>query len=437
MPRSTEDEGFWSPRHRRMSMSRAIGRELAAELARSFELLDDDWGLSPLAEAFADVIEPGPAQEIAGRVIDLIPVEPVDPVNTLRRVLVDLPKLPTTVVALDPVVVPMRFGAVEIPDLAALALLLNVTPAELDWFADRGGWLRRASQPLSHYRYRRLPKATGVRLVEAPKVRLREIQRRILHRVLAGIPVDPACHGFEKGRNAATFAAPHAGAAVVIRQDLRDFFPTIAVARVRAVFAACGYSTVVARVLAELCTTASPVAELRGLDYSQRTLLGARHLPQGAPTSPRLANLVARGLDRRLTGYANRHGLTYTRYADDLALSGDADLDTARLIWTVTRIAGDEGFTVHTGKTLIRRAHQRQVLAGLVVNDRPAAPRDRYDAVRALLHNCLRTGASAQNRNEHNDFRAHVYGLISWIGETSPHRRDKLLAMAARVDWTG
>ncbi|MFC9664218.1 reverse transcriptase family protein [Nocardia sp. NPDC127606] len=418
-------------------MSRAIGLELAARLARSFELLDDDWELSTLAEAFADVVEPDRAQDIAGRVIELMPVEPVDPVHTLRRVLVDLPKLPTTVVPLDPVDVTMRFGAAEIPDLAALALLLNVTPTELEWFADRGGWLRHTSQPLSHYRYRRLPKATGVRVVEAPKVRLREIQRRILHRVLAGIPAHPACHGFEKGRSAATFAAPHAGCALVIRQDLRDFFPTITVARVRAVFTACGYSTAVARVLAELCTTASPVAELRGLDYFQRTLLSARHLPQGAPTSPRLANLVAHGLDRRLTGYALRHGLTYTRYADDLAFSGTADLDTARLIWTVTAIARDEGFTVHTGKTLVRRAHQRQVLAGLVVNDSPAAPRDRYDAVRALLHNCARTGARAQNIDEHNDFRAHVYGLISWIGETSPHRRDKLLAMADRVDWGG
>lgn len=75
-----------------MPMSRAIGLELAVRLARSFELLDDDWGLSPLAEAFADVLEPDSAQEIAGRVIELIPVEPVDPVNTLRRVLVDLPK---------------------------------------------------------------------------------------------------------------------------------------------------------------------------------------------------------------------------------------------------------------------------------------------------------------------------------------------------------
>ncbi|MGF0318375.1 hypothetical protein [Nocardia fluminea] len=172
----------------------------------------------------------------------------------------------------------MRFDAVEIPD-PALAMLLNVTPTELEWCAvGADGYAGRRN------RCRRLPKAAGVRVVEA-KVRLREIQRRILHRILAGIPAHPACHGFEKGCSTATFAAPHAGSATVLRQDLRDFFPTITVARARAVFTACGYSTAVARVLAELCTTASPVAELRGLDYSQRTLLAARHLPQGAPTS--------------------------------------------------------------------------------------------------------------------------------------------------------
>ncbi|MFC4125230.1 reverse transcriptase domain-containing protein [Nocardia rhizosphaerae] len=175
---------------------------------------------------------------------------------------------------------------------------------------------------------------------------------------------------------------------------------------------------------------------MRRLTPTQRALLTARHLPQGAPTSPRLANLVARGLDRRLTGYAGRHGLTYTRYADDLAFSGPASTDVDRLVWTVTRIARAEGFTVGPDKTLVRRAHQRQTLAGLVVNTRPAAPRDQYDALRALLHNCLRTGPAAQNHAAHPDFRAHVYGRIAWIGETSPTRRAKLLAAAARVDWT-
>ncbi|MGW5575235.1 reverse transcriptase family protein [Nocardia thailandica] len=416
-------------------MSHAVSGGLAAELAAHYADAEIGWERAALAEVFAEVIEPGRAEELAGRVVGLMPSEPLDGAATLRRLLAELPVLTVGTVALEPARRRMRFGATPIDDLAALAALLNLTQPELEWFADRGGWLRRSARPLTHYRYRRLPKSTGVRLVEAPKVRLREIQRRILRHALAGVPAHPACHGFEKGRNTATFGAPHAGAAVVVRIDLRDFFSSIEAARVRAVFAACGYAPAVARVLGELCTTAAPVAELRGLDHTQRTLLGARHLPQGAPTSPRLANLVARALDRRLDGYARAHGLAYTRYADDLAFSGPADADADALVWAVTAIARDEGFAVHPGKIRVRRAHQRQVLAGLVVNAGPAVPRDRYDAVRALLHNCLRTGAAAQNRDGHPDFRAHVYGLIAWIGETNPHRRAKLLAMAARVDW--
>lgn len=417
-------------------MRPALSGAVAAELASRYAVAEIGWERAALAEVFAEVLEPGRAEELATRVTELMPSEPLDGPHTLGRLLAELPALPVTVVAVEPPRARMRFGATGIDDLAALAALLNVTGSELEWFADRGGWLRRANRPLTHYRYRRLPKSTGLRLVEAPKVRLREIQRRVLRHALSGVPAHPACHGFEKGRNAATFGAPHAGAAVVVRIDLRDFFPSIGAARVRAVFAACGYAPAVARVLGELCTTTAPITELRGLGHPQRTLLAARHLPQGAPTSPRLANLVARGLDRRLDGYARRHGLAYTRYADDLAFSGPTGTDADTVVWAVTAIARAEGFIVHPAKTRIRRAHERQVLAGLVVNTAPAVARDRYDAVRALLHNCLRTGAAAQNRDGHDDFRAHVYGLIAWIGETNPHRRNKLLAMADRVDWT-
>ena len=90
---------------------------------------------------------------------------------------------------------------------------------------------------------------------------------------------------------------------------------------------------------------------------------------------------------------------------------------------------------VNGDKTHVARAHRRQTLAGLVVNESAAAPRDRYDALRALLHNSVRTGAAAQNRAGVPDFRASVYGQIAWIGESSPSRRSRLLAMAERVDW--
>ncbi|MEV6558958.1 reverse transcriptase family protein [Nocardia sp. NPDC051756] len=388
-----------------------------------------------MTEAFAVVVGPARAEALTCRVLDLIPLEPIDRRATLHALLIELPKLPETPITLIREPAPLHFGVPELPDLRAVATMLNLTPAELDWFADRGGWLRTAREPLSHYRYRHLPKSNGTRLVEAPKPRLREIQRTIAHRILSHIPAHPACHGFEKGCSAATFAAPHAQASVVVRMDLRDFFSTIGVARVRGVYRGCGYPDDVARILADLCTTATASTSLRTLDPRQRTLLKTPHLPQGGPTSPRLANLIAHNLDRRIAGYARRHNLIYTRYADDLALSGPAATDTDAAIWTLTTIARDEGFTINPAKTLIRHQHQRQTLAGLVVNSHPAVPRPTYDDLRAILHNCRQTGAAAQNHHSHPDFRAHIYGLIAWIGEHSPARRQRLLAVADQICW--
>ncbi len=435
-----EDEGSWSPHPAALSMTRpALSPGRARAFASAFERLNGRWCRADLAEAFGSLLAADRAEAFAGRVVDLMPTEPPDRIDTLAALLAELPALPEPLPfegSFGSSMTEGRFDVPGIPDVATLARMLDVTPTELDWFADHGGWLRRASNPLVHYRYRRLPKSAGFRVVEAPKPRLREIQRRIARRVLAPVPAHSACHGFEPGRSARTFAEPHAGAAVVVRVDLRQFFPSIGVARVRAVFRALGYPSRVAATLADLCTTAATVDALRGVDHVQVGYLRARHLPQGAPTSPRLANLVAWRLDRRLSGYARRHGLTYTRYADDLAFSASGEPDVGALLGTVRAIAESEGFAVHPGKIRVRWAHQRQLLAGLVVNVRPAVARQDYDALRALLHNCRRTGAAAQNRHGYPDFRAHVYGLIAWIGATGEPRRQRLLALAADVDWS-
>ena len=141
-----------------------------------------------------------------------------------------------------------------------------------------------------------------------------------------------------------------------------------------------------------------------------------------------------RSLDRRLDGYARANGLAYTRYGDDLALSSDA-MDADRALWVVLKVIASEGFTVHAGKVRIMRQHQRQSLAGLVINDRPRVSRSDYDNLRALLHNSQHHGASSQNHSGHPDFRAHVLGLIAWIGSNDPARRERLLRMANEVDW--
>jgi retron-type reverse transcriptase len=160
-----------------------------------------------------------------------------------------------------------------------------------------------------------------------------------------------------------------------------------------------------------------------------------QHLPQGAPSSPSLANAVAYRLDARLAGLAATLGADYTRYADDLAFSGPQTLPLYRLLPGVRQIAAAEGFRVRTDKTRIAAAHQRQRLTGLVVNTAPAVSRAEYDTLRALLHNCARTGPEAQNRAGHKDFQAHVRGRVEWVAAGRPGRGAKLRTLYESINW--
>jgi len=160
-------------------------------------------------------------------------------------------------------------------------------------------------------------------------------------------------------------------------------------------------------------------------------------LPQGAPTSPALANLCAFGLDRRLAGAAAAVGAEYSRYADDLAFSGDAAF--ARRIQKFSTFAAaialDEGFDVNFRKTRIMHHAQRQLVCGLVVNERPNLPRRDYDRLKAILTNCRRHGVDAQNREERADFRAHLQGRVAWVEAVAPARGAKLRALFEAISW--
>jgi RNA-directed DNA polymerase len=90
---------------------------------------------------------------------------------------------------------------------------------------------------------------------------------------------------------------------------------------------------------------------------------------------------------------------------------------------------------VRPDKTHVPPAHHRQLVTGLVLNDRPAAPRREYDALRALLHNCARTGPDVQNREAHPAFREHLLGRIAWIATGNPRRGEKLRSLFEAIRW--
>lgn len=342
-----------------------------------------------------------------------------------------------------------RWPVPAIADRAELATWLAVTPDHLAWFADRRSMERTApDERLRHYHRTWVRKPDGsARLLERPKREMKDLQRQVLHQILDRIPVHDAAHGFRVGRSVRTGAAPHVGRQVVIRLDLESFFSGITAGRVYGIFRLAGYPEPVAHSLAALCTTVTPRAVIQSAPPAPAALweprrrmlhrLRSPHLAQGSPTSPALANLSAHRLDRRLAGLVSTFGASYTRYADDLVISGERHIArTSRsIIDLVAEIARDEGFAVHPLKTKVFTAAQRQTVTGLVVNRRANVARPDFDRLRAILHDAATNGPDHANREGHPDFRSHLLGRIAWVGADSEGRAARLDAAFADIPW--
>lgn len=321
-----------------------------------------------------------------------------------------------------------------------IAEWLGVTVNRLAWLTHRCRRGRPESVRQSHYFYQwRKKKSGGWRLIEAPKTELRTIQRKILHELLDRVPTSNAAHGFVRGRSIRTHAAVHTKPAILLKFDLEEFYPSISYNRVVAIFRAIGYCREAALWLARLTTASLPynVETPHEIRYSVMPYWN-RHLPQGAPTSPALANLSAYWLDQRLSGLARAFDAQYSRYADDLTFSGDESLDTKlRLfIQLIQQVIHRERFRSNIRKRQVLRPHQRQVVTGVVVNEKPNVSRRDVDRLKAILTNCVRLGPSTQNREQHPHFAAHLAGRIAHIAQFHAPRAQKLRAIYAKIDWT-
>lgn len=346
----------------------------------------------------------------------------------------------------SPVMLPGLASISALPELPAvrdIGLWLCLFDNELSWFADtRFRQEKVTDEKLHHYRYSWIPKRTGgYRLIEKPKFRMKEIQRTILKDILNQIPPHVCSHGFTQGRSIKTYAEPHTGQNAVLRFDLKDFFHSVPLARISALFRRLGYPPPVAHILQGLCTSAvSPSlagAPFSKLSWLERKRLQGKHLPQGAPTSPQMANLCAWRLDCRLKGLADRYGYHYTRYADDLALSGDASLARRSdfIEALVGAIAIEEGFSLNHRKTRLRLASQRQYLTGIVVNQKTNYSRKDWEQLKATLYNCAKHGPESQNRGKHPDLKAYLEGHVAHATWLNPARGKKLQSLLNKIVW--
>jgi len=444
-------------------MKAALSQHLADALASAF-LASGAWTRRALvtrgAIVFGDTTRWMGA--LAEAVLARFPQPPRHQFHSLARFIASVPLLtegddlrrPSVVRSLvaELAMGPQRWDVPPIATTGDLARWLGLSPSESEWFADARGLERlERDERLRHYRYRWVPKSHGgFRLLEAPKPRTKTLQRRILDEILSRIPPHEAAHGFRRGRSPLTHASHHVGKSSVVRIDLQDFFLSVSAARVASVYRAAGYPEDVAWTLALLCTNVAPsargaitfdpytppaeIAALRRAEMLART----RHLPQGAPTSPALANLCAYGLDVRLAALARSLDIAYTRYADDLVFSGNAELArrAERLVPLVASIVADDGFVVNHRKTRVMRAGVRQAVTGIVVNERLNPARDSFDRLKAVLHNCARRGPTSENREGHSDFRAHLAGRIAHVASVNAMRGAKLSRVFERIDWS-
>ena len=302
-----------------------------------------------------------------------------------------------------------------------LAAVLGITEQELAWLT-----YHRQATSADHYARFTIPKRRGgVRVISSPKPRLRVAQAWILG-ALAPLPVHPAAAAFRPVLSVADNAARHTGRAVVVRVDLKDFFPSLTFTRVRRLFRGFGYNGGVATLLALLTTEAPRVAVT--LDGQKRFVaLGERGLPQGACTSPALTNLLCRRLDARLTGAASALGFVYSRYADDLVFSHtDAGAPVGMLLDLARQIIGDEGLMVNEDKTQVQRAQHRQVVTGLVVNETPHVSRTDLRRFRAFLHRCETQGVAAVSAQLGRDARAYAGGYLAFLHMVSPEQEQRV-----------
>ena len=358
-----------------------------------------------------------------------------------------------------------KLAAAGLPVLATpadVAAALKLSIPRLRWLAFHAD-----ASPVSHYARFTVPKRSGgERLLSAPMAELAAAQEWVLVNVLEKVPPHAAAHGFVRGRSTVSNAAPHVHKKIVVNTDLKDFFPTITFPRVAGLFRELGYSPAVATIFALLCTD----APRKPVTYAGKPFFvaaGPRALPQGACTSPAISNLVARRLDARLSGIAAKMGWTYTRYADDITLStgspagatpaspssgaagegratpaspqpdgggSAAGPDGARdpaaqvgyMLARVRHIAGDEGFAVNHAKTRVLRPSTRQLVTGVVVNDRPGVDRNTVRRLRAILHRAKSEGLEAQNREKIPHFRAWVGGMIAYVHMVNPRQAKPL-----------
>nr|AAA66173.1 reverse transcriptase [Melittangium lichenicola] len=321
-----------------------------------------------------------------------------------------------------------------------LAKALGLSVSKLRGFA-----FHRDVDTGSNYVTWSIPKRTGgERTITSPKPELKQAQRWVLSNVVERLPVHGAAHGFVAGRSILTNALAHRGADVLVKVDLKDFFPSVNWRRVKGLLRKGGLKENTSTLVA-LMSTEAPRERMSFRGKTLHVAKGPGPSRRAAPTSPGITNALCLRLDKRLSALSRKLGFTYTRYADDLTFSWTkAKAPKARraqgapvavLLARVKDIVEAEGFTVHPDKTRVARKGSRQRVTGLVVNEAkdgtPAArvPRDVVRRLRAAIHNRLKGKPGREGESLEQ-----LKGMAAFIHMTDPEKGRMYLDQLAKLE---
>ncbi len=270
----------------------------------------------------------------------------------------------------------------------------------------------------SNYRSFEIPKKSGgTRQIEAPTQPLKIIQRWVLDQILCNVSISVHAFGFRKKKSIVDNAKNHKERECVINIDIVNFFTSIKGLEVYKVYRYLGYTKQVSSVLTMLSTK----------DDS---------LPQGAPTSPYLSNIICKKMDKRISKLAQSIGANYSRYADDITLSGPMDIKN--YLCTIKKIIVNEGFCVNDKKIRIQFQNQRQTVTGLVVNQEVSVPKEEIRSLIQEIYYCKKYGVNGHLRKrgiKNSGYKDHLYGKAYFIKMVNQELGLKLIKDLDQIIW--
>jgi retron-type reverse transcriptase len=300
----------------------------------------------------------------------------------------------------------MPLDNISLTSLHELADLLEVQPEHLFYLA-------RCRE--KNYQKEDILKGDGrIRTFYKPSIPLKKVQRLIMKRILQYQPVHTIINSYRKKRDTLYNAKLHAGKDYLLTLDIEDFFPSVHPQRVYPVFKRCNCSDEVASLLTLLTTFRD-------------------QLPQGAPTSPALANLVLNSLASRIANLCSKYGQTTSIYGDDTAVSGPPRIQKFQNL--LIKITEQEGFNVNEKKISHQPAWRRQVVTGIVVNKQPNVPKKYYRQVRETIYKCLAMGPESQFGKDLEYGKKSLKGKIDYIRRLNQVKAQKLTVRYKQIDF--